>query len=143
MAGRTFVTFEWDTPADGECDEHGYLIVPAGKEIADYVHKRLGERGMRVTEVDLHESYGWSFYSVCGGVPVWCLLQSPGPWLINTEVFFPFWHWFRGRKPAKQEAQVCRAIHEALTSGGRAHSMRWFARHEFRAGRGVGGSEQP
>jgi len=140
---RTFVTFEWDTPADGERDEHGHLIIPAGKEIADCVHARLRERGFWVTDVDLHECYGWAFDSVSGGVPVWCLLQRPEPWLINTDVFLPVWHWLRGRKPAQQEARVCRAIHEALASEGRARSIRWFARHEFKRGRGIGGGEQP
>ena len=143
MAARTYVTFEWDTAAEGERDEHDHLIVPAGKEIADHVHARLSEKGLRVSDVDLHETYGWAFDSVSRDVPVWCLLQRLDAWLINTEVFFPVWHWLRGRRPEEQEALVCRAIHEALASGRRARSVRWFARHEFKAGRGTGGGEQP
>jgi hypothetical protein len=143
MELRGFVSFEWDKADDGELDAAGNVIAPCGRQIIEQIREGLAQRGFEVTDVDLHETYGWSFDAIAGRVPVWCMIQYAEPWLIITDVPLPLVYWIRGRKPARQQSRVCSAIHEALTSGGSARMITWFSQREYNQSRGRGGADRP
>jgi hypothetical protein len=146
MKHRTYVSFEWDTPDDGELDAGGNVIAPRGRQVLEYVRSRLRQNSFEVTDVDLHETFGWSIDVVVGRVPVWCMIQYAEPWLIITEVPLPLVYWLCGRKPAEQHSRVYAAIHEVLTSGQRARTIRWFSQREYteyNGSRGRAGVDRP
>jgi hypothetical protein len=143
MGPRTHVTFEWDTPDDGEFDDKGNVITPGGQRIAETIRSQLLAQGFQTTAPRNEEDYGWAFNATANGVPVWCLLQFADPWLFLTHVHLRSIHWLRGRKPTQAQARVCTAVHDVLVTSGRARSVRWFGREEFQTSKGEGGAPRP
>jgi len=143
MELRTYVSFEWNEADDGEFDCDGSVIAPGGQQILEQIGDGLRERGFQVTDIDMHETYGWSFEVIAGRVPVWCMIQYAEPWLLVTNVPLQLLYWLRGRRPATQHSCVCAAVHDTLASCGRARAIRWFGRREYERGRGRGGADKP
>jgi hypothetical protein len=145
MESRTHVTFEWDNPEEEESDfdDGGDITRPGGHAIAEHIQSGLRKRGLNVTNVEQHEFYGWAFDIVGNQNTVWCMLQFAEPWLLVAEVPSTWWERLKGRKPDAEHAEVCRAIHECLVSGGRASSVRWFSRKDFANRHSSGGAERP
>jgi hypothetical protein len=143
MEHRTYVSFEWDTADDGEFDDAGNVIAPGGQHILEHIRDGLRQRGFEITDIDMHESYGWSFEAIAERVPVWCMIQFAEPWLLITDVPLPLLFWVRGRRPSAQQSRVCTAIHDTLASGSRARTIRWFSRREYDQSRGRGEADRP
>lgn len=143
MEHRTFVSFEWSEPDEGEFDAAGNIVQPGGRFILEQLRNTLTKRGMEVSVVDMHESYGWCMDVTAGGVPVWCMIQFAEPWLIITDVPLSLWHWLRRRDPTTQQLRVCETIHEALQSSAKATDIQWFSSKLYQTLRGRGGADHP
>jgi hypothetical protein len=126
---ESHVEFEADFPDPGweagEGDDP-----PAGRPIAEWLRSGLVAAGVPCTEVENHESFGWDFFAGGGATRAWCLLQSPGPWLLIAEPQVPLWDRIRGRSGTGGE-DVLRAIRALLEGDPRVKSPAWFTRSGY------------
>ncbi|MEX2140879.1 MAG: hypothetical protein WD894_16565 [Pirellulales bacterium] len=143
MEHRTYVTFEWDTEDNAEFDAGGNIVAPGGRQIIEDLQRGLRQRGFSVTDVVMHEFYGWSFNAISERVQVWCMIQYAEPWLLVTDVPFSRMHWLLGRKPRLQHSRVCTAIHDVLASSRRARTIQWFSPREYNQSQGSEGADRP
>ena len=115
---------EWESGADDD--------LPAGRPVAEWLRARLVASGFPCSEVESHESFGWEFDAGSGATPVWCLLQSPGPWLLIAQPRVSLWARIRGRSGTGGE-DVLRAIRALLEGDPRVKSPVWFTRSGYEA----------
>jgi hypothetical protein len=116
---------EWEAAAEDD-------DLPAGRPIAEWLRSRLVAAGFPCTDVENHESFGWDFDAGRGPATVWCLLQSPGPWLLIAEPRVSLWDRIRGRS-GTGGADVLRAIRALLAGDPRVKSPVWFTRSGYGA----------
>ena len=55
------VTFDYAGELGGVFDEDGYPVTPAGRDLTLRIATALASGDSRVSEVEQHEDYGWSF----------------------------------------------------------------------------------
>jgi hypothetical protein len=135
MAMRTLVTFEaTGFPDESQWTPNGSQLVPHGRSIASTIAGCLREAGLRVSDVEQHEYYGWCFDVLFPNAVEWCLLQYPGPWLLLVRERRPVLRRLLCRGGTGHLETTLRAIDRVLKEGGRFASVQWFAERAYDSG---------
>lgn len=142
MKQRTFATFEADFPDDWQWDKNNNLVMPGGRGIAIAIVSAIRSTGLPATEPVQHSFYGWSFEFTSGGMIAWCVLQYPGPWLLQVEPRRKGLAKLFGPSYSAECERVLEILHELLTTDRRFSTLQWFARDEYESGR-QNGSDSP
>lgn len=134
MQQRTFVTFNAEFPEDWQWDEKGNLTVPGGHGIANAIIFAMRSAGLSATEPVQHSFYGWSFEFTLGGLTSWCVLQFPGPWLLQVEDKRKGFAKFFGRTLPAEFERALESVDRILKGDARFSSIQWFTRDEYESG---------
>jgi hypothetical protein len=127
---KSYALFEATLPNDGVEDEHGDVVVPAGKNVADALCEHLHNAGLSPTAARRHSFYGWQFEFPLDGLIIWVLLQFIEPWLLITEV--------RGGGPFRLgknsvHKRGLTTLERAIETDSRFSNIRWITKHQFEA----------
>ena len=142
MELRTFVSFEWSVAASDQLGPGGEVIVPAGRSIMETLRSEMAKSGFEITDVEQHESYGWSFETRVDGTRVWSMLQFSEPWLLITDAPVSWLGKLKGRNN-EPLSKVCAGLSQCLRNLPLASKVQWFTRKEFQQSGGQGGAAAP
>jgi len=127
---KNFVTFNADFPDDSEWTESGGLLVPEGREVADFISSALSRRGLDCSSPEQHSFYGWAF-EVNTGTRFRCVLQFADPWLLICDSRVSLKDRLLGRRHHKEHKTVLDAINSVLQRDARFSAVKWFTREGY------------
>ena len=138
MPVRTHATFDADFPDDGEWDDDGIPLKPAGENVANAIRNGLTNRGIRCSEILQRSFYGWEFDYDVDGTSFICVVQGyeDDQWLLICEPRQNVWRKLFMRKDDDKLRQGSTTLHGALTSDSRFSNVRWYDREQFEKGGG-------
>jgi len=143
MGIRNFVTFDAEFPDDSQWDEQGNLLIPGGKNIAEFFRRQLQEKGFSCSDTSQHSHYGWAFDAVSEKIQVWCLLQTYDTWLLILEQKKSIVHRLFGSHNNSSFDVFQDKIQEILTMDRRFSKVLWYTRGDFESGKVQCGSPMP
>ena len=134
---RPYATFLCDSPdkavfADGGM---GYMITPAGRELAAALHKSCADAGLSVSSLSEIKYRGWQFTVFSGGVPVACSLLAGKRWCLVTAVKRAWLHSMLRRLPKSRHQAVCNVLTDFLSSSSRVTELNWSESRIFKTSR--------
>lgn len=130
MRVTPYATFKSSFP-DDSVEDKGDIVVPGGQTIMRAIHERLAARDYRLSEVEQHSHYGWSFDLRGKEGSFWLLVQYPEPWLLTVHDSRMIWsRVFGGQKQFCQVLDQCCAC---LASIPQFSSISWMSREEYEA----------
>lgn len=131
MRVTSFATFESAFP-DDSVEEGGDIVVPGGETILRAIYDCLAARGYRVSNLEQHSTYRWSF-DLCGKEgSFWFLVQHPERWLLTVHDSRMVWsRMFRGQADFVALIEQCCACLESIPQ---LSSVQWMSRTEYEAG---------
>jgi hypothetical protein len=85
------IEFHYDFPEDWEFDEHENPIAPGNRGLAEAITLALGRRVTSTTPIELHEYYGWGFWSFFDGCSLYNVLNPIVEGCYLTVSFDSYW----------------------------------------------------
>jgi hypothetical protein len=127
---KSYAVFDATFPDD--CKEHGGDIVePAGRNIMETICRNLSEMGAVITPIEQLSFYGWTAEFTLEKIPIWLLLQHPGPWLLILEARGS---WLAGSTAkTKVLLQAIALVTKAFSMEKQIRAVRWMTEKEFNA----------
>lgn len=130
MSVTPYATFKSAFP-DDSIEDNGDIVVPGGQNIMRAIHNCLAARGYRLSDIEQHSHYGWSFDLRGEEGRFWLLVQYPEPWLLTVHDSRMIWsRIFGGEKRVCQLLDQCRAC---LASIPQISAISWMSLKEYEA----------
>ncbi len=131
MELQQYITFDAQISEEAGAESRLLEQDLAGHAIASFIANALLAHGMQCTDPDQHSFYGWAFEANDDGAAIWCLLQSPGPWLLITECRSAIVARLLNHGQRSKHECVIRCILDAMEADRRFSSIQVFTRAEY------------
>jgi hypothetical protein len=140
MNPRIYVTFDSDFPDDSEESPTGDVIKPRGHNVAVLLREILGMQGIKVSDVEQLEDYGWEFTVEHKSAKILLIIaeyQGPPSLELGIWDITPLFRRFFGAKSAPKHRFIMECLNESLRQDKRFRNIRWFTEDEFLHCRGA------
>ena len=138
MSVRTYVSFATDFPT--ELNGFG----PAGRELADFVTRRLREAGFAACDPEDRGGWAWEFFTRCDELEIMSIVgfvddmdaDPPRQWLITNDCELGFFERLFGTNAAADKREqflrdFCVNLHRILTADSRFTHIAWYKKETF------------